>query len=118
MNRPNSAPRGRRLAPVTAGREKERAEPLSRRRGYHEGRRAGRMRAGIVVAPEGARRADVIERRGEEVELRYQRLGRLWLFEPREIARLKRSRTLRDRSSRNRASAARTPTDVGHANRN
>jgi len=43
-----------------------------------------------------------LQRMARRGELRYQRLGRLWLFERREIARLKRTRATR-RGGRRRA---------------
>ncbi len=57
----------------------------------------------FLTAPQAARELGLasyslhrIARRGE---LRFQRLGRLWLFERREIARLKRTRAAKARKS-------------------
>jgi len=52
-----------------------------------------------LTAPQAAKLVGLspfsLHRMAKRGELRYQRLGRLWLFEPREIARLKRRRMRR-----------------------
>lgn len=53
----------------------------------------------FLTAPQAARELGIapfsLHRIAKRGELRYQRLGRLWLFERREIARLKRKRTVK-----------------------
>jgi excisionase family DNA binding protein len=58
----------------------------------------------LLTAPQAARQLGVapfsLHRMARRGELSYQRLGRLWLFERREIARLKRKRTAKSPQER------------------
>jgi excisionase family DNA binding protein len=59
-----------------------------------------------LTAPQAAREAGLapysLHRMARRGELRFMRLGRLWLFERREIARLKRMRMREHGSERRR----------------
>jgi len=58
-----------------------------------------------ITAPEAGRMTGLapfsLHRMAKRGELRYQRLGRLWVFERREIARLKRRQMRRHGPERN-----------------
>jgi len=60
----------------------------------------------FLTAPQAARELGLapysLHRLARRGELRFQRLGRLWLFERREIARLKRMRMREHGSERRR----------------
>jgi len=57
-----------------------------------------------LTAPQAARQLGLapfsLHRMARRGELRFQRLGRLWLFERKEIARLHRARAARGRKQR------------------